>query len=98
VSTASHTIHRTVSGLFFFFLLTFDETTTKLHLHAEKLTETVLHLNLGHYVVFFVWFGLVWFGFFPFHEKMTELLLTQSPGLQAEGLTPKLLRLKLYCI
>jgi hypothetical protein len=40
----------------FFFLSSFDETTTKLH--AEKLTETVLHLNLGHFVVFFL-FG--WF-------------------------------------
>jgi hypothetical protein len=60
-ATASDTIHRTVSRLFFFSLLTFDETTTELHLHAEKLTETVLHLNLGHLVVFFclVWIGLV---------------------------------------
>jgi hypothetical protein len=37
-----------------FFLSSFDETTTELHLHAEKLTETVLHLNLGHFVVFFL--------------------------------------------
>jgi hypothetical protein len=41
----------------FFSLPTFDETTTELQLHAEKLTETVLHLNLGHFVVF----CLVWF-------------------------------------
>jgi hypothetical protein len=54
-------IHRTVSRLFFF-LPTFDETTTKLHLHAEKLTETVLHLNLGHCVGFFC-FVLCCFGF-----------------------------------
>jgi hypothetical protein len=40
------------------FLPSFDETTTKLHLHAEKLTETVLYLNLGHFVVFYL-FGLV---------------------------------------
>jgi hypothetical protein len=50
-----------------FFLSSFDETTTELHLHAEKLTVTVLHLNLGHFVGFFVLFcvvlfGLVWFG------------------------------------
>jgi hypothetical protein len=38
-------IHRTVSRLFFFPLPTFDEKTTELHLHAENLTETVLHLN-----------------------------------------------------
>jgi hypothetical protein len=37
---------------FFFLLSSFDETTTKLQLHAEKLTETVLHFNLGHLVVF----------------------------------------------
>jgi hypothetical protein len=50
----------------FFFLSSFDETTTELHLHAEKLTETVLHLYLGNFVVFFLFvclvcFGLVWF-------------------------------------
>jgi hypothetical protein len=27
-----------------FFLSSFDETTTELHLHAKKLTETVLHM------------------------------------------------------
>jgi hypothetical protein len=61
----------------FFFLPTFDETTTELHLHAEKLTETVLHLNLGHFVGFLFCFGLVWFGlvFFPFDETTTELPL-----------------------
>jgi hypothetical protein len=41
---------------FFFSLPTFDEKTTELHLHAEKLTETVLHLNLGHFVGGFVLF------------------------------------------
>jgi hypothetical protein len=51
-ATAADTIHRTVSRLFFFSLPTFDEKTTELHLHAEKLTETVLHLNLGHFVGF----------------------------------------------
>jgi hypothetical protein len=56
-ATASDTIHRPVSRLFFFSLPTFDETTTKLQLHAEKLTETVLHLNLGHFVGFFFFGG-----------------------------------------
>jgi hypothetical protein len=51
-ATAADTIHRTVSRLFFFSLPTFDEKTTELHLHAEKLTETVLQLNLGHFVGF----------------------------------------------
>jgi hypothetical protein len=66
-ATAADTILRTVSRLLFFFSLpTFHETTTKLHLHAEKLTETVLHLNLGHFVGFFVLvcFGLVCFIWF----------------------------------
>jgi hypothetical protein len=64
-ATAADNILRTVSRLFFF-LSSFDETKTELHLHVEKLTETVLHLSLGHFVVFFyfllfcfVWFGLV---------------------------------------
>jgi hypothetical protein len=57
-ATATDTIHRPVSRLFSFSLLTFDEKTTELHLHAEKLTETVLHLNLRHLVDF------CWFGFF----------------------------------
>jgi hypothetical protein len=45
-ATAAHTILRTVSRLFFFlFLPTFDDRTTELHLHAEKLTETVFELG-----------------------------------------------------
>jgi hypothetical protein len=60
-ATAADTI-RTVSRLFFFSLPTSDEKTTELHLHAEKLTETVLHLNLGHFVGFcFLIFVLVFF-------------------------------------
>jgi hypothetical protein len=41
----------------FFFLCvpTFDERTTDLHLQAEKLIETILHLNLGHLVGFFLY-------------------------------------------
>jgi hypothetical protein len=54
-ATATDTIPE-LSSFFFFSLPTFDETTTKLHLHAEKLTETVLQLNLGHFVGFFVLF------------------------------------------
>jgi hypothetical protein len=50
----------------FFFLSSFHETKTELHLHAEKLTKTVLHFNLGHFVVFFVLFCLVWFGLVSF--------------------------------
>jgi hypothetical protein len=46
-------IHRPVSKLFVFPLPTLDEKTTELHLHAEKLTETVLYLNLGHVMGFF---------------------------------------------
>jgi hypothetical protein len=53
-ATAADTILRPVSRLFFFSLSTFDEKTTDLYLHAEKLTETVLHLNLGHFVGVFL--------------------------------------------
>jgi hypothetical protein len=60
-----------LQSLSFFFLSPFDETTTKLHLHAEKLTETVLHLNLGHFVIFFCFILFC----FSFDETMTELLL-----------------------
>jgi hypothetical protein len=53
-ATVEDTILRTVPRLFFFLCLpTFDERTTELHLHTEKLTETVLHLNLGNLVGFF---------------------------------------------
>jgi hypothetical protein len=73
-ATASDTIHRTVSRLFLFFLFslpTFDETTTELGLHVEKLTETVLHLNLGHFVVFF--FVLCSFVLFYFSSLKRQL-------------------------
>jgi hypothetical protein len=49
---------------------------TELQPRVERLTETVLHLNLGYFVVLcfscLFWFGLV---FFPFDETTTELLL-----------------------
>jgi hypothetical protein len=48
-----------------FFLSSFDETTTELHLHAEKLTEMVLHLNLGQPCGIFFVLGFC-FGFFGF--------------------------------
>jgi hypothetical protein len=67
-------IHRTVSRLFFFSLPTFDETTTELHLHAEKLIETVLHLNLGHFVGFFFSCSVQLCSIlcYPFDETTTE--------------------------
>jgi hypothetical protein len=49
--------------LFFSSLPTSDKKTTELHLHAEKLTENVLHLNLGHFVEFFFFFGFTYFVF-----------------------------------
>jgi hypothetical protein len=91
-------IHRTVSRPFFssFCFSSFDETTLKdCMLHAERLTETVSHSNLGYFVVFcfvclFV-FPLWW-------DNDRTASQTPSPGLEAEGLTPKLIRMKLYCI
>jgi hypothetical protein len=68
---ATDTIHRHVSRLFFSSLPTFDEKTTQLHLHAEKLTETVLHLNLGQFVgFFFVLCGFVLFYFSPLMRQL----------------------------
>jgi hypothetical protein len=68
-------IHRTVSRLFFFSFHSpsFDETTTELHLHAEKLTEIVLHLNLEHFVEFCCLFVLCGFGLFYFSPLMRQL-------------------------
>jgi hypothetical protein len=58
----------------FFSLSTFDEKTTELHLHAEKLTETVLHLNFGHCWLFFLFFyALCGFVLFYFSPLMRQL-------------------------
>jgi hypothetical protein len=61
-ATAADSHSETSLQSLFFSLSTFEEKTTELHLHAEKLTETVLHLNLGHLVGFvFVFVFLVLF-------------------------------------
>jgi hypothetical protein len=71
-TTATNTIHRTDPDIFFFLfsLPTFDEKTTELHLQAEKLTEMVLHLNMGHLVGFFVLFCAVLFYFSPLMRQL----------------------------
>jgi hypothetical protein len=79
IATDSHS-QNCLQTLFFSFLFSlpaFDETTTKLHLHVEKLTETVLHLNLGHFVGFFLllFCSVLFYLIFPFDETTTELLL-----------------------
>jgi hypothetical protein len=51
--TATDSNSQTCLQILFFSLPIFDEKTTKLQLHTEKLTETVLYLNLGHFVGFF---------------------------------------------
>jgi hypothetical protein len=62
-------------------------------------TETVLHLNLGHFVVFFSFLLFCFIWFFPsLMRQWQNSSETPTPGLEAEGLMPKLLRLKLYCI
>jgi hypothetical protein len=61
---------------------------TELGLDAEGLTETVLHLNLGYFL--FVLF------FSPLMRQQQNYFSDTTTGLEA-GLTPKLLRLKLYC-
>jgi hypothetical protein len=52
-ATVADTSELSPDSFFFLFIPTFDERTTGLHLEAEKLTETVLHLNLGHLVGLF---------------------------------------------
>jgi hypothetical protein len=68
---------------------------TELGLDAEGLTETVLHLNLGLFFIFFLFFA-----FSPLTRKLQNYFsdTEKSSGLEAEGLMPKLLRLKFYCI
>jgi hypothetical protein len=61
-ATDSHS-QNCLQTLFLFSPPTSDEKTTELHLHAEKLTATVLHLNLGHFVGFFFLFCAVLFYF-----------------------------------
>jgi hypothetical protein len=53
---------------------------------------------LQFYIPFLFLIFFFSFYFFPFDE-MTELLLKHQPtGWDAEGVTPKLLRLKFYCV
>jgi hypothetical protein len=56
-ATAADSHSQTCLQALYFPLPTFDEKTTKLHMHVEKITETVLHLNLGHFVGFFGFFA-----------------------------------------
>jgi hypothetical protein len=99
------TILRTVSRIFFFslFFPTFDERTTKLHLHAEKLTEPVLHLNLGHLVGLCVCVCACVCSFVLLYASplMRQLQNNNWGTILRTGdweRTPKLLRLKLHCI
>jgi hypothetical protein len=67
------------SFLLLLFFLSFDETMTELELDAERITETVLHLNLGFICFVVFWFlgfllFVCLFCFFPFDETKTELL------------------------
>jgi hypothetical protein len=74
-ATAINTIHRTVSRHFFFSSLpTFDEKTTELQLHAEKLTETVLHF-FGSFVLLHG-SPLIW--------QLHNNTLAPSPALETE--------------
>jgi hypothetical protein len=50
-ATDSHS-QNCLQTLFFSSLPTFDETTTEQNLNAEKLTETVLHLNLEIFYIY----------------------------------------------
>jgi hypothetical protein len=98
-ATAADSHSQTCLQTLFFSLPITDKKTTKLQLHAKKHTETVLHLNLGHFVGFF--FGGCSFVLLyasPLMRQHRTTSETPSPALEAEGRTPKLLRLKLHCI
>jgi hypothetical protein len=64
-ATATDGHSQTSLQIVLFSLPTFDGKTAKLHLHAEKSTETALHLNMGHFVgyCFFFLFCTVLFYF-----------------------------------
>jgi hypothetical protein len=51
-----------------------------------------LHLNLGHFVGFFSLMLPLWW------DNYRTTSEAPSPGFEAEGRTPKLLRLKFHCI
>jgi hypothetical protein len=61
----SHSQNCLQTFFFLFSLPTFDETTSELCLHAENLTETVLHLNLGHFVGFVLVCAVLVYFIFP---------------------------------
>jgi hypothetical protein len=85
---------------FCWLLPTFDDRTTKLHLHTENLTETELHLNLGHLVGFLcVYVCVVLFYFIHPLSWDNYRTTSEAPslGLETEQ-TRKLLRLKIHCI
>jgi hypothetical protein len=68
----------------FFSLPIFDEKTTELHLHAEKLTETVLHLNLEHCEGFFFCAVLFYFMHPLWWDNYRATSEAPSPGLETE--------------
>jgi hypothetical protein len=94
-ATASHSHSQNCLQTLFFSL--------SLPLIRQKLNYTCMLKNLLKlYCIWswdtlwcFVWFGLV---SFPFDKTMTELLLRHHLRMEAEGLTPNLLRLKLSSI
>jgi hypothetical protein len=71
-------------SFFFLSLPTLDEKTTKLYLHAEKLTETILHLNLGHFVGGFLCAVLFYFMRPLWWENYRTTSEAPSPGLETE--------------
>jgi hypothetical protein len=91
-------IHRPVSRLFFNSLLTFDEKTTELHLNAEKLTETVLHLDLGQLEGFPFLCSFVLLYVSPLMTQLKINIWGTISRIADRWRTPKLLRLKFHCI
>jgi hypothetical protein len=101
-ATATDTIHRTVYRLFFLspYLWRENNWTTPTW---WKTYWNCIAFELGTLCLFvcFLLCAVLFYFIFPLwwdNYRTTMAMEAPSPGLEAEGRTPKLLRLKLYCI
>jgi hypothetical protein len=103
--TAADTIHRPVSRLFFFLLFSLPLMREQpnytcilknlLKLYCTRTWDSLWGFFLFSVVLFYFVFSSIFTLWWDNHRTTSE---APSPGLEAEGRTPKLLRLKLYCI
>jgi hypothetical protein len=85
-------IHKAVSRLFFFSLfLWWDNDRTRTGCWRTNWNCIAFELGIFLFVCLFLFFPLWW-------DNNRTTLQAPTPGLEAEGQTKKLIRLKLYCI